>query len=148
MPQSEQTKRIKCGHCFWRGMLLFGNTVVYKTVIQKYFDDRFARVCKNDHNNISDAVQWNRSTGYSGFSVPLHKVKWLFWCAWKNLFFHLPLFTFTVFLTSQTPPQAGAKTFFCELRDFFPEIFHFHLSFLMKYFKMCIKTGWWKHSSC
>ncbi len=34
-------KHNKHGHCFWRGMLLFGNAVVYETIIQKYFDDRF-----------------------------------------------------------------------------------------------------------
>ncbi len=34
-------KHNKRGHCFWRGMLLFGNAVVYETIIQKYFDDRF-----------------------------------------------------------------------------------------------------------
>ncbi len=61
--------------------------------------------------------------------------------------FHLPLFALTLFCTSQKPPQATVKTFL-RIKGFLFKIWRFHHSFLMRYFKMRIKTGWWKHSYC
>ncbi len=51
---------------FGGGCLLFGDAVVlqfWEAIMQKYFDDRFAPVFQNDHNNISDAVEQDRSAG-------------------------------------------------------------------------------------
>ncbi len=59
--------------------------------------------------------------------------------------FHLPLFTLNLFCTSQKPPQASTKTVLL-IKGFVSKICRFHHSFLMRYFKMRIKTGWWKPS--
>ncbi len=38
----------------------------------------FAWTFNNDHNNISDAVQQNQSTGSSSYAAPLRNVTWPF----------------------------------------------------------------------
>ncbi len=79
--------------------------------------------------------------------MPPHYTKshYFFWCAWRNLFSkcvsisyysHEPFFT------------TCRKTFLrinILLRYIFFEMLGFHQSFLMQYFKICIKTGWLKH---
>ncbi len=57
-----------------------------------------------------------------------------------KMHFHLPLFTLTLFRTSQKPPQASVNTFL-RIKGFLFEICRFHPLFLMRYFKMRIKTG-------
>ncbi len=51
-----------------------------------------------------------------------------------KMHFFLPLFALTLFCTNQKSPQASEK-------NVFPSLYHiyFHHSFLMLYFKMCIK---------
>ncbi len=58
----------------------------------------------------------------------------------RKMHFHLPLFALTLVCTSQKQPKASVKPF---LRNkvFLLEIWHFHHLFLMRYFKMHIKTG-------
>ncbi len=63
----------------------------------------------------------------------------------RKMHFHLPLFTLTLFRTSQKPPHASI-IFFWQIKGFLFEIWCFQHSFLMRYFKLCIKIGWWKHS--
>ncbi len=82
--------------------------------------------------------------------IPSHNaVTWLFLVRVEELIrkmrFHLPLSAWTLFRTIQKPPQASVKTFL-RIKGFYFEFWCFHLSFLKRYFKMHIKTGWWKHS--
>ncbi len=58
----------------------------------------------------------------------------------RKMHFHLPLFALTLFRTSQKPPRANVKTFL-RIKGFLFEIWRFHHLFLMRYFKMRIKTG-------
>ncbi len=149
MKVSEQMKLNKCCHCFRRRMLLSGNT---SRIIQLYRNTLmtdFAQAFQNDHNNISDAVERDQSAASE--VIPSHSAKSHFvWCAWRNLFlqnaFPLPLLALTLFRTSQKPPQASIKLL--RIKGFLFEMCCFHHLFLMRYFKVCNKTGWWKPSYC
>ncbi len=126
---------------FWGECCCLG-TQSCKTIIQKYFDDR---LCSD---NISDAVneispllvKLFRLIAQSHMTFLMRLEEFI-----HKMHFHLPLFTLTLFRTSQKPPQASVKTFL-RIKGFLFEIWHFHHSFLMRYFKMRIKTGFWKPS--
>ncbi len=60
--------------------------------------------------------------------------------------FPSPIIHINSFLHKTKTTSSECKIFFCKIRGCFFEIFLFHHSFLMQYFKMRIKTGWWKHS--
>ncbi len=82
----------------------------------------FAQAFQNDQNNISDAVKWDQSAASQ--VILSHRAKshdFLMGLGEfiRKMHFHLPLFTLTIFRTSQKPPQASVKIIW-ELRDFFP----------------------------
>ncbi len=122
-----------------------------KTIKQKYLMTDFAQAFQNDHNNISDTVERDQSAASQ--VIPSHSAKShdFFWYTFffeefiRKVHFHLPLYALTLFRTSQKPPQASVKTYL-RIKIFLFEIWRFHHSFLMRYFKMRIKTGWWKPS--
>ncbi len=85
-----------------------------KTIIQTYFDDRFAQAFQNYHNNISDAVneispllvKLSRLIAQSHITFLMRLEEVI-----RKMHFHLPLFELTLFRTSQKPPQASVNTF-------------------------------------
>ncbi len=104
----------------------------------------FAQAFQNDHNNISDTVERDQSAASQ--VIPSHSAKSHYFFLIhleefiRKVHFHLPLYALTLFRTSQKPPQASVKTYL-RIKIFLFEIWRFHHSFLMRYFKMRIKTG-------
>ncbi len=80
----------------------------------------FAQAFQNDHNNISDAVnkisplliKLFRLIAQSHITFLRHLEELI-----HKMRFHLPLFTLTLFRTSQKSPQASVKVF-CKLKIF------------------------------
>ncbi len=69
----------------------------------------FAQAFKNNHN-ISDAVEWDRllvSQVLPSHSAKSHDFFEALGGIYSQNAFHLPLFTLTLFRTSQKPPHAS-----------------------------------------
>ncbi len=113
----------------------------WEAIIQKYFDERLC-------SGISEwPLQHFRCCGMRSvhwlvrFCGPIAQSHMTFLMRLeefiRKMHFHLPLFTLTLFRTSQEPPQVSVKTFVCESRDFYSKFGVSHAT-----------LGWWKHSIC
>ncbi len=110
----------------------------------------FAQAFQNDQNNISDAVEQDQSAASQvilSHNANSHDFFDELGGIYSQNAFLSPIIRINPFCTSQKPPQASVKTFL-RIKGFLFEIWCFHHSLLMRYFKMCIKTGWWKPSYC
>ncbi len=120
--------------------------ILHKTFANKH---RFHPTSQREQNS-QFLINWHykslrkvgEATEYNNFRINYLRLR----ASRRNMHFYFPLFALTLFRTSQKP-QVNVKTFL-GIKGFLLEICLFHHLFLMRYFKMRIKIGWWKHSYC
>ncbi len=105
----------------------------------------FAQAFQNDHNsNVNEIGPLFSQV------MPSHRTKSHDFVTHVGIYsvnvFPSPIIHINSFLHKTKTTSSECKIFFCKISFFFFEICLFHHSFLMQYFKMRIKTGWWKHS--